>query len=73
MQNKLTIALSSPAFWGVVILFVINSLKANLILIPADWLWFANAIIGLATAYLQTTHVQNAAQLGSTKFGFFKN
>lgn len=67
IQGKLAIALTSPAVWGMVILFAYNAIEANLALFPTGATTYVNIVLLLLSGYLHTSHVQGAAQLGTTR------
>lgn len=67
IQSKLQIALTSGTFWSVVALVVYNAINANVALLPAGWTDVVNVVLLGLSAYLHSTHVQSAAQLGNTR------
>lgn len=66
IQSKAAIALTSPAVWTLVGLFVYNTLEANLALFPSAWSGVVNVVLVILTGYLHSSKVQTAAIIGRT-------
>ena len=59
--SKLEIAISSPAVWTLVAIFVFNGLQALAPILSGTAAEIVNAVLLVLTGFLHTSHVQSVA------------
>lgn len=67
IQSKLGIFFTSSAAWTMIATVAYNAINANISLVPAGWSDVINIVLLVLAGYLHSSHVQAAAQMGSTK------
>lgn len=67
IQSKLAIIFTSGATWTLIATILLNTINANVTLIPLEVMPYANTLLLLLSMYLHSGKVQNAAVMGSTK------